>query len=94
VLCGVTLLREPEAKEVRAKPAGRKETATALPQLRRLLPDGLRWDGDGLAEQMTSVQMRETENGLQPTAGSRSALVRCAAWAVQACLTTDEPTMA
>jgi len=93
VLCGVTLAREPDAKQVRAKPAGRRETATALPELRRLLPDGLVWDGDDLDEQLRALTVREDSGGLQPSAGARSALVRCAAWAVQACRADDEPTM-
>jgi hypothetical protein len=90
----VTLAREPEAKRVGAKPAGRRETATALPELRRLLPDGLVWDGDDLDEQLRALTVREdSSGGLQPSAGARSALVRCAAWAVQACRGGIEPTM-
>jgi hypothetical protein len=85
VLAGVTLVNEREARELRAKPVGRKETGTALPALRRLLPDELHWDGDALDEQVRHLEVHETErNEISLNPRSPSALVRCAAWAVQA----------
>ena len=92
VRVGVTLAKEPEARALAAKPVGRRETPTALATLRRLLPGGLAWDGDQLAEQMVKVRIRETtQNDLQVLSGAPSALVRCAAWAVQQVREDPEP---
>ena len=92
VRCGVTLVKEPEARALSAKPVGRKETPAALAVLRRLLPDGLAWSGDALAEQMVKVRIREdAQGGLQVLSGAPSALVRCAAWAVQLVREDPEP---
>ena len=92
VRVGVTLVKEPEARALAAKPVGRRETPTALATLRRLLPDGLAWDSDQLAEQMVKVRIKEnTQNDLQVLSGAPSALVRCAAWAVQQVREDPEP---
>jgi hypothetical protein len=95
VLCGITLLREPEARALNAAGVGVKETPGALSELRRLIHDGsLAWDGDQLAEQMRRAKISEPMEGkLKVLTGAPSALVRCAAWAVQQVRDDPEPTL-
>ena len=95
VLCGITLRNESEAKELRAQLCGRRETATALPELRRLLAsDGLVWDGDELDSQLRKAVVREDSIGaLSVQPATPTGVMRCAAWAVQGVRVHSEPVL-
>ena len=93
VLCGVSLVREPEARVLSARPRGTRENSDALLELRRLVTDGgLRWDGSEFGDQAVAANVAElTTNQLQLKGGGDSGLLRCAAWAVQECRNNAEP---
>ena len=84
---------DPLARSVGAQPAGTRETASGLPNLRRLLPDGLRWDGDDLDGQVRGTDIRVGPAGLSVPPGAVSGVLRTAAWAVQECRNKTEPVL-
>lgn len=85
-LVGYSLRKSAEATARLAEPRSNVDTASALPEFRRMVAeDALRWDGDQLADNATVLVVKDndTRSGLQviPTEGIHSAGVRCAAWA-------------
>jgi hypothetical protein len=94
VLCGRSLVRSAAALDAGAAPCGVVETASALPELRRLLEaERVVWDGAPfeVAPEL-DVRPAEGRSGLavMSSAGVRSGGVRCGAWAVEAAARRDQ----
>jgi hypothetical protein len=89
LLCGATLAKDPRLQQRAARAAGQKETAVALPELRRQVRAGrLRWDGPDLDTQVRMAKVTEATGGalrVQPRPPSE--LLRAAAWAVYEAVT-------
>ena len=89
LLCGATLAKDPRLQQRAARAAGQKETAMALPELRRQVRAGrLRWDGPDLDTQVRMVKVTEaTDGALRVQPRPPSELLRAAAWAVYEAVT-------
>lgn len=92
VLCGATLHTEPAARTLDARPRGVRQTGSALATLRRLLGEGLRWDGAALGTQIEQMKVKEDTTGqLRVLPRPPSNVARAAAWAVDELRTTPGP---